>query len=116
MMTRQEKLIQLVAGLGSWTPLGESWNSEEARAKYAVKQLAAIEKVCPEDEARSLEGHAFFKVQADCWRAAMDKAVAAERERCAKIAEAVPATCHTSRDEVGGICEMVADAIRRGGA
>lgn len=119
-MTRQEKLIQLVAGLGSWTPLGESWNSEEARAKYAVKQLAEIEKVCPEDEAP----FASVPVLPMDVQVAISDAVArtrieervAERERCAKIAEAVPATCHTSRDEVGGICEMVADAIRRGGA
>lgn len=112
-MTRQEKLIQLVAGLGNWTPLGESWNSEEARAKYAVKQLAAIEKVCPEDEARSLEGHAFFKVQADCWRAAMDKAVAAERERCAKIADGY---ADDPRDPAANTATDIAAAIRRGGA
>ena len=100
-MTRQEKLIQLVAGLGSWTPLGESWNSEEARAKYAVKQLAAIEKVCP----ATFED---FDVA---------QAVAAERERCAKIIETLdPFGGGLSGHTAIWAVQQGAAAIRRGGA
>lgn len=110
-MTRQEKLIQLVAGLGSWM-------TTEGKITHASELLAEIDKVCPEDEAP----FASVPVLPMDVQVAISDAVArtrieervAERERCAKIAEAVPATCHTSRDEVGGICEMVANAIRRG--
>jgi len=105
MKTSKELIVELVAGLGSWTP-------NEGKVAHAVALLAEIERACPEDEARSLEGHAFFKVQADCWRAAMDKAVAEERERCAKIAEDYAKSCASSRDEVDGICEAVAELIR----
>lgn len=101
MMTRQEKLIQLVAGLGSWTPLGESWNSEEARAKYAVKQLAAIEKVCQGASRPTGE-----------LAEAVAQAVAAERERCAKIADGY---ADDPRDPAANTATDIAAAIRRGG-
>jgi len=101
MKTSKELIVELVAGLGSWTP-------NEGKVAHAVALLAEIERACPEDEARSLEGHAFFKVQADCWRAAMDKAVAEERERCAKIAE----TLELKEWEDKWIRSAIAAAIR----
>ena len=41
-MTRKEMLVQLVAGLGIWTP-------REGKVAHAVALLTEIEKVCPEE-------------------------------------------------------------------
>ena len=83
-MTRQEKLIQLVAGLGSWM-------TTEGKITHASELLAEIDKVCPEDEAP----FASVPVLPMDVQVAISDAVArtrieervAERERCAKIAE-----------------------------
>lgn len=45
MTTRKDHLVQLVAGLGSWTP-------NEDKVEHAVALLAEIEKVCPEEAER----------------------------------------------------------------
>ena len=79
MKTRKELLVELVAGFGSWTP-------NEGSAWYAGKLLAEIEKACPETEFRppvvmQTENVRIY-MQKD-----VDALVAAERERCAKIAE-----------------------------
>ena len=78
MKTRKELLVELVAGLDSWPEIG--------KVTRAVALLAEIEKACPETEFRPP-----VVMQTENVRIYMEKdvdaLVAAERERCAKIAE-----------------------------
>lgn len=78
MKTRKDHLVQLVAGLDSWPEIG--------KVTRAVALLAEIEKACPETEFRppvvmQTENVRIY-MQKD-----VDALVAAERERCAKIAD-----------------------------
>lgn len=95
-MTRKDHLVQLVAGLGSWTP-------SEGKTEHAVGLLAEIEKVCPEET--SILGDVL---------AIVAQTAAVERERCAKIAEELVA----SQSLMGwaDFGDEIAAAIRRGGA
>lgn len=108
-MTRQEKLIQLVAGLGSWM-------TTEGKITHASELLAEIDKVCPEDEAP----FASVPVLPMDVQVAISDAVArtrieervAERERCAKIADGY---ADDPRDPAANTATDIAAAIRRGG-
>lgn len=99
-MTRKDHLVQLVAGLGSWTP-------NEGKVCHAVGLLAEIENACPKTQGITVA----FELAKER-RKAINEAVAKERERCAKIAEDYAKSCASSRDEVDGICEAVAELIR----
>lgn len=93
-MTRKDHLVQLVAGLGSWTP-------SEGKTEHAVGLLAEIEKVCPEET--SILGDVL---------AIVAQTAAVERERCAKIAEELELKDYEDK----WIRSAIASNIRRGGA
>lgn len=110
-MTRKDHLVQLVAGLGSWTP-------DEGKVAHAVALLAEIERVCPE-EPRKLKDINVIELAAERRKAindAVDHAVAVERERCAKIIETLdPFGGGLGGHTAAWAVQQGAAAIRRGG-
>ena len=99
MTTRKDHLVQLLAGLGSWTP-------NEDKVEHAVALLAEIEKVCPEEPADPV--NAYLQQSAAAIEAT---ARADERERCAKIAESLELKDYEDK----WIRSAIASNIRRGG-
>ena len=111
-MTRKDHLVQLVAAV--LRPGVANYQDKTTEVvQQASRLLAEIEKELGEIRDETGRMRTVGQQQID---AEVAKAVAAEREWCAKIAEAVPTTCRATRDEVDCICELVAAAIRRGGA
>ena len=109
MKTRQEKLIHLVAGLGSWTP-------NEGKVEHAVHLLAEIEKELGEVRDESGRMRTVDQQQID---AEVAKAVSAERERCASELTRV----YVDLGALNGpqltakeVMSLGVAAIRRGGA
>ena len=102
-MTRQEKLLQLVGSLALSIDMGPNADSEAEVVTQVVRVaglfLAEIERVCP--EATTCPTCVVSKQ-------AVADAVAAQREKDAKIAEK-----HSSPSD-GWLTNIIAAAIRRG--
>lgn len=86
-----------------WLMMGNKWGSEMTEYSEAAWNIARLYSFALASEARDLAAH-------------VDAAIAAERERCAKVAE------NYSNVKPGDICEVqagdwqheIAEAIRQG--
>lgn len=104
-MTRKDHLVQLVASVLLHDGACDLTVAEIVHD--ASLYLAEIENACPKTQGITVA----FELAKER-RKAINEAVAEERERCAKIAEDYAKSCASSRDEVDGICEAVAELIR----
>jgi hypothetical protein len=108
-MTRKDHLVQLVAGLGSWTP-------DEGKVAHAAELLSEIEKELGEIRDETGRMRTVGQQQID---AEVAKAVSAERERCASELTRVYVDLGALNGPQLTAKEVVSSgvaAIRRGGA